>query len=73
MRGARIVESENPVCAWAPTLTAWKSIGGAVLSLDVLNQLSDALTTVMRVDIPQNATGEVGFYNEGWWGMDVRP
>ncbi|KAH8155680.1 uncharacterized protein LAJ45_00690 [Morchella importuna] len=73
LRGARIIESENPVCAWAPTLTAWKSIGGAVLSLDVLNPLSDALTTVMRVDIPQNATGEVGFYNEGWWGMDVRP
>jgi hypothetical protein len=25
----------------------------------------------MRVDIPQDATGEVGFLNEGWWGMNV--
>jgi alpha-N-arabinofuranosidase len=43
------------------------------LSLDVLNPLSDALTTVMRVDIPTDATGEVGFLNEGWWGMNIKP
>ena len=23
--------------------------------------------------VPDNATGEVGFLNEGFWGMDVRP
>ena len=27
----------------------------------------------MQVDIPNNATGEVGFLNYGWWGMDVSP
>ena len=25
------------------------------------------------VTIPANATGEVGFMNTGWWGMDVSP
>jgi alpha-N-arabinofuranosidase len=73
MRGARIVDSENKQVPWGPTLTGWKPIGGAVLSLDVLNPLSDALRTVMRVDIPTDATGEVGFLNEGWWGMDIKP
>lgn len=71
-RGARIVSSEAEI-PWAPTLTAWKPIGGAILSLDLMNPLSEALRTVMRIDIPQDAVGEVGFYNEGWWGMDVRP
>lgn len=71
-RGARIVSSEAEI-PWAPTLTAWGPIGGAILSLDLVNPLSEALRTVMRVDIPQDAVGEVGFYNEGWWGMDVRP
>ncbi|KAI5801254.1 alpha-L-arabinofuranosidase A [Geopyxis carbonaria] len=64
---------ENKQVPWAPTLTGWKPIGDAVLSLDVLNPLSDALTTVLRVDVPQTATGEVGFLNEGWWGMDIQP
>ncbi len=54
-------------------LTAWKPIGGAKLSLDKSNPLSDALKTVLRVDIPAGATGEVGFLNEGWWGFDVKP
>ncbi|KIM20379.1 glycoside hydrolase family 51 protein [Serendipita vermifera MAFF 305830] len=58
---------------WALSLAAWKAIGGAVLSLDLLNPLSENLVTVLKVDIPATATGEVGFLNEGWWGMDVRP
>ena len=36
-----------------------------MLSLDVLHPLSEALPVVMQVDIPRNATGEVGFLNEG--------
>lgn len=55
------------------TLAGYRSIGGAKLSLDYLNPVSDALKTVLRVDIPDDATGEVGFLNEGYWGMDVRP
>lgn len=70
--GDRIIDSENKEVPWGPTLTAWKSIGGALLSLDTLNPLSDALGTVLRVDIPTDATGEVGILNEGWWGMDVQ-
>ena len=72
INGRKIIKSEAQI-PWTPTLTGWKSIGGALLSLDVLNPLSDALRTVLRVDIPTNAVGEVGFLNEGWWGMDVQP
>lgn len=25
----------------------------------------------MQVEVASNATGEVGFLNEGWWGMNV--
>ena len=63
--GQSIEYSENPTIPFGPTLTGWRSIGGAKLSLDTLHPLSDALTTVMRVDVPINATGEVGFLNEG--------
>ncbi|KAE9979864.1 hypothetical protein EG328_000622 [Venturia inaequalis] len=56
-----------------PSLTGWAPIGNAKLSLDSSHALSDALPTVMKVDIPANATGIVGFKNFGWWGMDVRP
>lgn len=57
--------SENPVEPFGPVLTGYRSIGGAVLSLDILHPLSSALPVVMQVDIPQDATGEVGFLNEG--------
>jgi len=71
--GSVIVGSENPIEPFGPVLTGWAPIGDAILSLDRLHPLSDALPTVMQVDIPLNATGEVGFINYGWWGMDVRP
>ncbi|KAA8895832.1 alpha-L-arabinofuranosidase A [Sphaerosporella brunnea] len=73
IKGSHIVASENPLVPWGPTLTGWRAIGSARLSLDVLNPLSTALPTVMRVDIPVDATGEVGILNEGWWGMDIQP
>ena len=69
--GTSIVGSENPGVPFGPVLTGWQSIGGAILSLDRLHPLSEALPTVMQVTIPANATGEVGFENLGWWGMDV--
>ncbi|KIM27412.1 glycoside hydrolase family 51 protein [Serendipita vermifera MAFF 305830] len=73
-QGSDLVDGVAPgATPWAPTLTAWKSIGGALLSLDLLNPLSENLRTVLKVDIPSNATGEVGFLNEGWWGMNVQP
>ena len=71
--GTVIVDSENPLEPFGPVLTGYRSIGGARLSLDRLHPLSSALPTVMKVEIPLNASGEVGFLNEGWWGMDVSP
>lgn len=38
---------------------------GVRLTLDKLHPLSDALTTALQVDIPLNATGEVGIQNFG--------
>ncbi|KAF2087112.1 glycoside hydrolase family 51 protein [Saccharata proteae CBS 121410] len=64
---------ENPIVPYGPVLTGWAPIGDVRMSLDVLHPLSSALPTVMQIDIPANATGEVGFLNYGWWGMDVSP
>ena len=76
-KGGMIIpeESENPIIPWGPTLTGWRAIGRARLSLDRLNPLSDALPVVLRVDIPDDLEEdeEVGFLNEGWWGMDIKP
>ena len=68
-----IISSENPLVPFGPVLTGYRPIGGARLSLDRLHPLSPSLPTVMKVEIPLNASGEVGFLNEGWWGMDVSP
>ncbi|KAL0259617.1 hypothetical protein SLS55_005354 [Diplodia seriata] len=73
LAGNVIVSSENPVVPYGPVLTGWAPIGDVRLTLDVLHPLSDALPTVLQVDIPANATGEVGILNYGWWGMDVSP
>ena len=71
--GSFIQHSENPILPFGPVITGWHPIGGARLGLTRLHPLSDALPIAMEVDIPYNAAGEVGFYNEGWWGIDVRP
>ncbi|KAL1982903.1 hypothetical protein VTN96DRAFT_755 [Rasamsonia emersonii] len=71
--GDSVVAAQNPIVPFGPVLDGWRPIGDAKLSLDVLHPLSDALPVVLQIDIPWNATGEVGFLNEGWWGIDVRP
>lgn len=71
--GNTIVDSQNPILPFGPTLDAWRSIGQTRLSLSVLNPLSDALPTAMQLEVLEGATGEVGVLNEGWWGMDVSP
>lgn len=71
MPGSTIVGSENPSVPFAPVLTGYRPIGDVKLSLNTSHPLSDALPTVMQVEILSNATGEVGFLNEGWWGMNV--
>ena len=54
------------------TLDCWYAIGEASLVLDdALPALSDALPWHMRVDVDQSATGATGFWNLGFWGMNV--
>ena len=61
LAGTSIVGSENAVEPFGPVLTGSRSIGGAVLSLDILHPLCRVLPIVMQVDIIQNAKGDVGF------------
>ena len=50
----------------------WNTIGGVELEVDTSTPtLSSALPYQMKVDVPENATGLVGLYNEGFWGFDV--
>lgn len=56
-----------------PTLDAWYSIGGAVLSLKQLEKpLSAALSTSLNVAPGSGGYASVGFFNDGYWGMDVK-
>ena len=71
--GALIVQSDNPIEPYAPVIDGWEPIGDVRLTLDRLHPLSSALPTSLQIDIPFNATGEVGIMNTGFWGMDVSP
>lgn len=57
-----------------PNLDAWFSIGGANLSLKKLDDpLSQALSTSLNVAAGLSGyPAEVGFFNDGYWGMDVK-
>jgi alpha-N-arabinofuranosidase len=70
--GNSIIGSDNPIVPFGSVIDGWRPIGNTILSLDILHPLSETLPVALQVDIPWDATGEVGFLNEGWWGMDVR-
>ncbi|KAJ4004051.1 hypothetical protein NW752_010871 [Fusarium irregulare] len=54
------------------SLSGWRPINGANLTLNRAGEpLSDALPVSMRVKPTKNAK-EIGFLNEGYWGMDVK-
>ncbi|KAI0006315.1 glycoside hydrolase family 51 protein [Xylariaceae sp. FL0662B] len=54
------------------TLDAWYPVNGARLSLENLSvPLSKALITSMNV-AGRSGDGLVGFFNDGYWGMDVK-
>ncbi|KAI0428924.1 alpha-N-arabinofuranosidase A [Xylaria sp. FL1042] len=54
------------------SLSGWYPINGAHLSLNTLEEpLSSALSTSMNVVLP-SARGQAGFFNDGYWGMDVK-
>ena len=69
--GTVILDSENPAEPYGPVLKGYRAIGGARLSLNRFHPLSKALPTVLQIRFPIDATGEVGFLNEGFFGMDV--
>ncbi len=71
--GNSVIDSENPILPWGPVINGWRGIGDVSISLTLSHPLSDALGVALELDIPFNATGEVGILNEGFWGMDVRP
>ncbi len=54
------------------TLEYWHAIGPSHISLDnAAPVLSSALPWHMRVDVPAGTCGDTGFWNEGYWGMNV--
>ncbi|KAI1653102.1 glycoside hydrolase family 51 protein [Daldinia decipiens] len=54
------------------SLDGWHSVNGAKLSLKNLSTpLSDVLVTSLNVAAPKGQ-GQVGFLNDGYWGMDVK-
>ncbi|KAI1077585.1 glycoside hydrolase family 51 protein [Whalleya microplaca] len=54
------------------TLDAWYPVNGAQLSLKNLSvPLSKALITSVNVAV-DSSEGEVGIFNDGYWGMDVK-
>ena len=68
-----ILEAENEVDPFGPVLNGYRPVGDVHLSLSRLRPLSPALPVVMQIEFPLNASGEVGFLNEGFWGMNVQP
>lgn len=56
------------------SLLAWHALPGAALSLQDLDApLSEALPTSLNVAVADEADGEVGFANTGYFGIDVKP
>ena len=54
------------------TLQYWHTSGSDTLTLD--NEaplLTSVLPWQMRVDVAEGATGLTGFWNEGYWGMNI--
>ncbi|ODM17091.1 putative alpha-N-arabinofuranosidase A [Aspergillus cristatus] len=55
----------------SPDLTAWASVGDATISVDAENPLTSAIPHSLKLDVPEGTTGQVGFTNEGYWGIPV--
>lgn len=55
------------------SLDAWTPVNGAVLTLKNLSEpLSGALPASVNVAAPRGSKGEVGFQNDGYWGIHVK-
>lgn len=55
-----------------PGLAAYKAVGDVSLSRDTSNPLSSAITSSLKVTIPADTTGYVGFANTGYLGVPVQ-
>ncbi|KAI0529778.1 alpha-N-arabinofuranosidase A [Xylaria digitata] len=57
---------------YASSLAGWFPVDGTHLSLNTLEEpLSEALSTSLKV-VPASASGQAGFFNDGYWGIDVK-
>lgn len=66
------LDSNSHVIPPFQTLEYWHTRGSDTLNLDnEAPALSDALPWHMRVDIDTGASGDTGFWNEGFWGMNI--
>ncbi|KAI8671856.1 Non-reducing end alpha-L-arabinofuranosidase [Fusarium keratoplasticum] len=55
------------------SLDGWHSVNGAQLSLNRLKEpLSDALPVSLNVKAGSKKEKSIGFFNDGYWGMDVK-
>ncbi|KAI9929767.1 hypothetical protein ASPWEDRAFT_155983 [Aspergillus wentii DTO 134E9] len=51
--------------------TSWASVGDATIAVDTNNPLTSAIPRTLRLDVPKGSSGQVGFSNEGYWGIPV--
>lgn len=64
--------SQSGQASLTRTTDYWHAIGDVTLAVEVSSPaLSDSLTYDLRMDIPAGTTGQVGFYNDGFWGFHV--
>ncbi|KAI9642031.1 hypothetical protein NHQ30_009902 [Ciborinia camelliae] len=54
-----------------PGLEAYAAVNGTTLTVDTANPLTSALPRSLKVSVPSNATGQVGFANAGYLGIPV--
>ncbi|ETN40300.1 uncharacterized protein HMPREF1541_04576 [Cyphellophora europaea CBS 101466] len=66
-------DRENPGLPFGPSLDGYYPVGNVTLRLSRMQPLSDALPVVLEMEIDPSAEGEVGFFNEGWWGINIEP
>lgn len=66
-------DRDNPGLPFGPSLDGYYPVGNVSLRLSRMQPLSEALPVVMEMEIDAMAEGEVGFYNDGWWGINIEP
>lgn len=64
--------SQNGQASLVRTTDFWHPIGNVQLSVQLSNPpLSGSLTYDMQINVPAGTTGQIGFYNDGFWGFHV--